>query len=318
MELKKEDYLKFYRNLILTRKLEDRMTAAIAEKKIPGFMHMGRGQEAIGVGGATFLRRDDDLLHTHRGFAHAVSKGLSLETLIATIYGKKTGCSGKGEILNLIDENIGMCGVYTSIGGNFVIAVGFGLAAQMKGEKKIVAVFFGDGSSNRGTFHEAMNLASIWKLPIVWICENNQFAISTPASKSIPTPHVADRAAAYNIPGVVVDGNDVLAVHEAVGAAVDRARAGLGPSLVEAKTYRIRGHFEGDRAAYRSPEEVKEWEKKDPIARYQKYLLEKNILTSAQVTQIDQEASRKVEEAERSAAQAPDPEVRCAFEGLYA
>ena len=319
MKLERDDYIKLYRNMVLTRKLEEKMLSSTAEGKIPGWMHMGLGQEAVGVGGATFLRGDDYLLHTHRGFAHVVSKGCSLEKIIAEQYGKKTGsCGGRAGTFHLVNKDLGMFGVYGSIGGNFVIAVGFGLAAQWEGKGQIVEVFFGDGASNRGTFHEAMNLASIWKLPIVWICENNQYGVSFHVSKSIPTPNIADRASAYNIPGTVVDGQDVLAVLEAVQKAVDRARAGHGPSLVEAKTYRFRGHYEGDRQNYRPPEELAEIQKKDPIEKYKVTLLGMNILNPQFVTQIDHETSKEVEEAEKLAAEAPNPDIKDAFEGLYA
>jgi TPP-dependent pyruvate/acetoin dehydrogenase alpha subunit len=319
MKLERDDYIKLYRNMVLSRKLEERMSTSATEGKIVGWMHMGLGQEAVGVGGATFLRSDDYLLHTHRGFAHVISKGCSLEKIIAEQYGKKTGTTGgKGGTFHLVDKHLGMCGVYGSIGGNFVIAVGFGLAAQWKGKGQIVAVFFGDGASNRGTFHEAMNLASIWKLPIVWICENNQYGVSLHVSKSIATPNIADRALAYNIPGTVVDGQDVLAVFGAVQEAADRARAGHGPSLVEAKTYRFRGHYEGDRQNYRPPEELGEIQKEDPIEKYRVSLLKMNILSPELVTQIDHETSKEVEEAEKLAAEAPNPDIKNAFEGLYA
>jgi acetoin:2,6-dichlorophenolindophenol oxidoreductase subunit alpha len=318
MELTRDDYITLYRKMALTRKIEDRIMISVTERKIPFAMHMGRGQEAVGVGGATFLRKDDICTITHRGVAHAVAKGISTYKIFAELYCKKTGpTAGKGGATNLIDENIGLCGAYNSIGGYFVLAVGYGLAAQMKKDHSIVAVFFGEGASNRGTFHEGLNLASIWKLPIVWICENNEYAISAKASWFIPTPNVADRAAAYNMPGVVVDGNDVLAVHQAVQAAADRARSGLGPSMVEAKTYRIRPHCEGRREHYRTKEEVMEWEKKDPLDRYQNLLLDKEILTLEIVSQIEQENTKEVTEAEEAAAhdQAPDPST--ALEGVY-
>lgn len=320
MELTRESYIKLYRNMVLTRKIEDRLAISVKERKIPFAMHLGRGQEAVGAGGATFLQKDDICIITHRGVGHAISKGISAYKVFAEMYCKKTGpTAGKGGATNLVDENIGLCGAYNSIGGYFVIAVGYGLAAQMKEEKIVVAVFFGDGCSNRGTFHEGLNLASIWKLPIVWICENNEWSVSVPASFAIATPNVADRAAAYNMPGVVVDGNDVLAVHEAVQAAVDRARAGLGPSMVEAKTYRVGMHYESPRPEnYMPTEVVKEWEKKDPIDRYRKLLIDKKIMTSAALAQMDQEIDKEVEEAEKTAAKDPFPEPSLAFEGLYA
>jgi len=320
MVLTKENYIKLYRNMVLTRKIEDRLRIAAREKKTPLLMHLGRGHEAIGVGGATFLQKDDICIITHRGVSHAVGKGISPYKIFTQMYCKKTGpTGGKGGATNLIDTNIGLCGAYNSIGGYFVIAVGYGLAARLKKEKTVIAVFFGDGCSNRGTFHEGLNMAAIWKLPIVWICENNQWSISVPASLAIPTPNVADRAAAYNMPGVVVDGNDVLAVHEAVQAAADRARAGQGPSMVEAKTYRVDRHYETPRPENYIPIDVKkEWEKKDPIDRYRKYLIEKNIIADAALAIIDQEIENEVVEAERAALSDPDPDPSFAFEGLYA
>lgn len=323
MELTKADYMKLYKNMILTRKLEDCAIHAISAGRIPGWIHMGRGQEGVGTGGATFLRKDDYLLHTHRGFSHVVGKGCRLEVILAEQYGKaiEGSTGGKGGLIHIKDRSIGMHGVYGSIGGNFVVALGFGLAAQRDGKQQVVAVFFGEGASNRGTFHEAMNLAALWKLPIVWICENNQYAVSAHCSTSVSTANVADRAVGYGIPGTIVDGQDVLAVLEAVQEAVARARKGLGPSLVEAKTYRIRGHFEGDNwTKYRAKEEVEEWEKedKDPIQRFRKVLLEKKILISAEIDRIDQEATEEIEKADKIATEAADPEIQQAFEDLYA
>lgn len=320
MALTKEDHMKLYRNMVLTRKIEDRLRLSIKERKTPIAMHLGRGQEAIGVGGATFLQKDDICIITHRGVGHAIGKGISPYKVFTEMYCKNTGPTcGKGGATNLIDINIGLCGAYNSIGGYFVIAVGYGLAAQMKKEKTVIAVFFGDGCSNRGTFHEGLNMAAIWKLPIVWICENNEWSISVPASYAIPTPNVADRAPAYNMPGVVVDGNDVLAVHEAVQAAVERARAGHGPSMVEAKTYRVGMHYESPRPENYIPADVKkEWGKKDPIDRYRKLLLDKDIITAAALTILDQEIEKEVTETEAAAAKDPAPDPSFAFEGLYA
>lgn len=245
--------LDLYRNVARIRALELLLNRYIEEHGFGGFWHPGLGQEGIQAGAVSALRSDDYLFYAHRGLGYALAKGMSPVTLLADLFGKKPGSVGGkgGGTVHFVDPEIGVLGQGGTVGSSFVLGAGVGISAQMLGTDRVVAIFFGDGSSARGTWHEAALTASVWKLPLVWICENNGWAISVPISEQSPTENIADRAAAYGVPGVIVDGQDTLAVREATLEAVARARAGDGPTLIEAKTNRVRGHFEGDKQAYR-------------------------------------------------------------------
>jgi pyruvate dehydrogenase E1 component alpha subunit len=242
-----------YRNVSRIRALELLLNRYIEEHGFGGFWHPGLGQEGIQAGAVSALREDDYLFYAHRGLGYALAKGMSPVTLLADLFGKRPGSVGGkgGGTVHFVDPEIGVLGQGGTVGSSFVLGAGVGISAQMLGTDRVVAIFFGDGSSARGTWHEAALTASVWKLPLVWICENNGWAISVPISEQSPTENIADRAAAYGVPGVIVDGQDTLAVREATLEAVARARAGEGPTLIEAKTNRVRGHFEGDKQAYR-------------------------------------------------------------------
>jgi pyruvate dehydrogenase E1 component alpha subunit len=245
--------LDLYRNVARIRALELLLNRHIEEHGFGGFWHPGLGQEGIQAGAVSALRSDDYLFYAHRGLGYALAKGMSPVTLLADLFGKRGGSVGGkgGGTVHFVDPELGVLGQGGTVGSSFVLGAGVGIAAQMLGTDKVVAIFFGDGTSARGTWHEAALPASVWKLPLVWICENNGWAISVPVSEQSPTENIADRASAYGVPGVIVDGQDTLAVREVTAEAVARARAGEGPTLIEAKTNRVRGHFEGDKQAYR-------------------------------------------------------------------
>lgn len=245
--------LDLYREVTRIRALELLLNRHIAEHGFGGFWHPGLGQEAVQAGAVAALREDDYLFYAHRGLGYALAKGMSPVTLLADLFGRRGGSVGGkgGGTVHFVDPERGVLGQGGTVGSSFVLGAGAGISAQLLGSDRVVAIFFGDGTAARGTWHEAALTASVWKLPLVWICENNGWAISVPIAEQSPTENIADRAAAYGVPGVVVDGQDALAMRAATAEAVARARAGEGPTLIEAKTLRVRGHFEGDKQAYR-------------------------------------------------------------------
>jgi pyruvate dehydrogenase E1 component alpha subunit len=247
------EVLDLYRNVSRIRALELLLNRHIEEHGFGGFWHPGLGQEGIQAGAVSALRSDDYLFYAHRGLGYALAKGMSPVTLLADLFGRTGGSVGGkgGGTIHFVDPEIGVMGQGGTVGSSFVLGAGVGISAQMLGTDKVVAIFFGDGTSARGTWHEAALPASVWKLPLVWICENNGWAVSVPISEQSPTANIAERAAAYGVPGVIVDGQDALAVREATLEAVARARGGEGPTLIEAKTLRVRGHYEGDKQSYR-------------------------------------------------------------------
>ncbi len=323
MTLQEEELLKLYSNMVRARKADEVIVKGLQDGKVVSFYHSGQGEEAVGVGGCTFLRKDDYLYPQHRGhgIAHILSKGASAKSFIAEHYGKATGACNGIAGFHFVEPELGILGMAGTIGSAFPVSLGWGVAARKRGQGQVVACFFGDGASNRGTLHEAMNLAAVWKLPIVWVCHNNLYAQFMPLKDAYAKEDIADLAAGYDMPGVVVDGQDVIAVHEAVQAAVERARAGDGPSLVECKTYRYRAHSEGaDITHYgpRSEEEIEAWKKRDPIKLFQERLLEQDVLTQEDIERIDREATAEMEEAERFAMESPLPDPDILETILYA
>jgi len=318
LELTKGKIVDMYRTMKLIRDFEANASRLFAEGKIPGFVHLYIGEEAIATGVCAGLNDDDYITSTHRGHGHIIAKGGDIKYMMAELYGKATGyCKGKGGSMHIADANKGILGANGIVGAGHNIAVGAGLSAKYRGTDQVCVCFFGDGSTNQGTFHEAMNLASIWKLPVIFVCENNLYGISMHQSKHQAIQDVADRAVAYNVPGVIVDGNDVFAVYEAATEAVVRARAGQGPTLIECKTYRHQGHFEGDPAIYKSSDEVSEWMAKDPIPRMVSYLLDSDILTEKEIEGIDEEISKELEEAIKFAEESPLPSLESIVEDIY-
>jgi pyruvate dehydrogenase E1 component alpha subunit len=308
MAIEKDKLLQMYTNMLTIRRFEEEVAKLFAAGKIPGFVHLYIGEEAIATGVCAHLRDDDFITSTHRGHGHLISKGGDLKLMMAELFGKRTGyCKGKGGSMHIADVDLGILGANGIVGGGPPIAAGAALSAQYRGTDQVVACFFGDGAANQGTFHEGLNMASIWKLPVIFVCENNHYGISFHQSKSMNVADVADRAASYNVPGAAIDGNDVIAVYEAAEAAVERARAGEGPTLIECKTYRWKGHFEGDPMVYRTDEEFKGWQAKDPLPRFKSRLMEMGILTEEKIQQVDDAIAKMVEKAIQFAEESPFP-----------
>jgi pyruvate dehydrogenase E1 component alpha subunit len=319
MNLSNEHMIQMLTTMIRIRTFETKLQEFFAEGKIPGFVHLYIGEEAVATGACAALRKSDYITSTHRGHGHLIAKGGDLKRMMAEIFGKTTGyCRGKGGSMHIADVELGILGANGIVGGGGPIANGAALAIRYRKEDNVAVCFFGDGASNQGTTQEALNLASAWKLPVIFVNENNGYGISCPTCKSMAITDIADRAAAYDMPGVVVDGNDVLAVHEAVSAAVERARNGEGPSLVECKTYRWRGHFEGDACVYRGEDELQEWVRKDPIPRLENRLLQNGMLAPQQAEAIRKGIETELAEAIAFAQQSPLPDPAELEENVYA
>jgi pyruvate dehydrogenase E1 component alpha subunit len=318
MSIDTEKLLWMYTNMLKIRRFEEKVGELFAAGKIPGFVHLYIGEEAVATGVCAHLRKDDYITSTHRGHGHLISKGGDLKLMMAELFGKRTGyCKGKGGSMHIADVDLGILGANGIVGGGPPIATGAALAAKYKGTDQVAVCFLGDGASNQGTFHEGVNMASIWKLPVIFVVENNMYGISLSQTRSMRVQDIADRAAAYDIPGFVVDGNDVIAVYEAAGEAIQRARAGEGPALIECKTYRYRGHFEGDPMIYRTREEEEMWKAKDPIPRFEAKLKEMGVLTEAQAREINERIIAQVEEAVRFAEESPWPTPEEVLEDVY-
>jgi len=307
------------RRMHLVRRFEEAAEQSYIRGLIHGTMHLSIGQEASAVGAVAALRPDDYILSTHRGHGHCIAKGADPRFMFAEFFGKDTGyCRGRGGSMHIADVAGGNLGANGIVGGGLPIAVGVGLSAKMRRSGQVCMVFFGDGASNEGAFHEALNLASIWKLPVVFVCENNKYGMSMSTARSMPVANVADRAAAYAMPGVIVDGNDLLAVVEAADEACARARRGEGPSLLECKTYRLRGHSKSDRNLYRTKEEIEAWRARDPIARLRDALVEAGRLDAVEAEAIEASAAAEIEAAVEFARTSPDPDPAQLERDVYA
>ena len=299
MELTKEALITMYKKIVEVRRFEEKVVELYKAGHIPGVAHPYIGEEAIAVGVCSALGNDDYILSSHRGHGHSIAKGVPSKFVLAELFGKETGvCKGIGGSMHSTYLERGVLFSTAIVGGNIPMGVGVGLAITMKKQDKVVVCFFGDGASNTGAFHEGINLAALWKLPVIFVCENNLYAISTHASRSVSAKNIADRAIAYNIPGEIVDGNNVLAVHESATNAIKRARNGGGPTLLECRTYRCTGHGVYEMgSAYRSQEEVNEWRKKCPIPFLKDHLLQKGYTTEAQLDKIEREIEIVINEA---------------------
>jgi acetoin:2,6-dichlorophenolindophenol oxidoreductase subunit alpha len=315
----KEEKLEILRKMLLIRAFEEKASELFQQGLIPGFIHLSIGEEASSVGTCSVLRRDDYVASTHRGHGHMIAKGADPKRMFAELFGKAAGyCKGKGGSMHIADFSIGILGANGVVGGGFPIIVGAGLSIQMRRTDQVAVVFFGDGAANRGTFHEAANMAAVWKLPVIFVCENNLYASTTPASYSLAGGSVAGRASAYGIPGVTVNGNDVIAVRKAVAEVVERARAGKGPSIVENKTYRYRGHYEGDPQRYRSQKEIEDFRKReDPILLFERHLTKQMILSDKLKRDMQKEIARLIDRAVKFAQNAPLPRPEDALEDLF-
>jgi pyruvate dehydrogenase E1 component alpha subunit len=300
------------------RHFEQRVYYLFLEGLIPGTIHLYTGQEAVAVGVCSSLRRDDFIVSTHRPHGHYIAKGGQINKLMAELFGKKTGCcKGKGGSMHVCDFDAGMPPAIAIVGANVPIAVGMALAFKMKGTDQVVACFFGDGAINQGMWHEGVNIAAIWKLPIILVCENNLYAASTHVTK-VMLKNIVERAGAYGIPGQTVDGNDVTAVYGKACKAIERARKGEGPALIECLTYRHGGHSRSDPATYRPKEEVEEWLRRDPISRFKNKLIEKGVLTVERAKEIERNVEAEIEEAVKFAKESPFPEPETGLEDIYA
>lgn len=314
----KDQLLDFYRQMVKVREFELR---AINERRaglIPGFIHSCVGQEATAVGACAALNQDDVITSTHRGHGHLVAKGGEPKYMMAELAARSTGyCGGKGGSLHMTDFDLGILGANGIVAGGIPMAVGAALAFQMRHESRVALSFFGDGAVNEGSFHEAANLAGVWKLPIIFFCENNLYGEGTPQEKQAPVKDLSIRAAGYDFPGVIVDGNDVVAVYEATKEAVDRARAGEGPTFIEGKTYRHRGHYEGDPMVYRSEDEMAAWKESCPIVGLRQQLLENGTASEGEIMTLESEIQAILDEAVAFAAASPEPPAETAMVGVY-
>jgi len=309
-----------YRTMLVIRRTEEQLVKMYAAGKLYGGVHTYIGEEAVATGVCANLRADDTVFSTHRGHGHALAKGVTPRELIAEVLGRATGCSGgRGGSMHIFKPEIGFMGSSGIVGPSITLAAGTGYAARILKIDRVGVAFFGDGATNNGSFHEGLNLATAWSLPTLFVCENNLYATEVPYAKATKQTSVASRAAAYGLPGVEVDGNDVLAVYTAAGEAVARARSGQGPTLIECKTYRTRAHSEGMRdAGYRTQEEVAAWKARDPIALLSKRIVADKAATEAALEKIDAEVKAMVEEAAAFALASPLPQAGTVLDHVYA
>ena len=318
MSYEPEFLVSLYRKMLLIRQFEQRVKYLFLEGIMPGTIHQYHGQEAIAVGVCSALNPDDVITSTHRPHGHAIAKGLSIESIMHELFGKTSGCCrGRGGSMHIGDLEKGMVPAIAIVGGGVPIATGLALAFKMKKEPRVAVCFTGDGAVNEGAFHEGVNMGAIWSLPVVYVIENNRYSASTPIAQMVRVEKLSDRAAAYGIPGVTIDGNDVLEVYETAREAIGRARAGEGPTLVEALTYRITGHSRRDPCNYQPEEEREQAQEREPIGRFAERLLSKGIADQATLDEIRQEIDGEVERAVESAMAAPEPAPEDALEGLF-
>ena len=304
-----EKLIDIYRRMWCIRLFEEQAEYQSSQGKVMGALHTYIGEEAVGVGVCAHLHDTDYITSTHRGHGHCIAKGADIKRMMAELFGRATGyCKGKGGSMHIADFAVGMLGANGIVAGGFGLATGAGLAAQMRGSGQVAVCFFGDGAANRGPFHENINIGAVWKLPVVYVCENNQYAQWTPQKEVTLVTDISTMASAYGIPGVQIDGMDVLAVYEAAGEAIARARRGEGPTLLECKTYRFHGHNYGDPQQYRSREEIAAWvEQQDAIKRLGTYLQEQDILSAEQDAALQRQVADEIQEAVRFAEASPYP-----------
>ncbi len=315
-----EKQLEMLRSMQTIRRFEERASDDYRSGVIYGVVHCYIGEEAVAVGVCAALNQDDQIISTHRGHGHCLAKGADMKRMMAELYGRQSGyCKGKGGSMHIADFSIGMLGANGIVAGGIPIVTGAGLAAQLEGKGRVAVSFFGDGASNAGPFHESINIAATWKLPMLYVCENNLWAANTAAGSTLAHSDVAARAAGYDIPGVVVDGNDVMAVHGAAQAAVNRARGGEGPTLIECKTYRWRRHTERVGGADPRPQdEIEAWQEKDPIKRFTTGLMAQGVLSDEAWQKMDEEILSAIEQAVRFSEDSPFPEPEAAVEDVFA
>jgi pyruvate dehydrogenase E1 component alpha subunit len=320
MEKYSKELLKvFYYKMLKIRKFEETVEKYFLDGEIPGFVHLYIGEEAIASGVCANLTDKDYIASTHRGHGHTIAKGADLNRAMAEIFGKKTGfCKGKGGSMHIADFSVGMLGANGVVGGGFNLATGAALAIKKQNRDNVAVVFFGDGASNRGTFHEALNLASVWKIPVIFVCENNEWASTTPYRTTISVEDISVRAAGYSVPSKIVDGNDIFAVYDGFKEAMNYAKAGNGPFFLEAKTYRIKGHYVGDPELYRNKEEVqKVYDTNNPITRFEEKVLGEKLMTQNELEEIKVKVKKEIEDAIDFAMTSEYPDPSEIFDNLY-
>ncbi|WP_281242088.1 thiamine pyrophosphate-dependent dehydrogenase E1 component subunit alpha [Lentibacillus persicus] len=318
-EVSQDKLIDLYRQMWVIRFFDEKVDEFFAKGMIHGTTHLAVGQEASAAGACALLDNEDKITSTHRGHGHCIAKGATADRMMAELFGRTTGyCKGKGGSMHIADLDIGNLGANGIVAGGIPLAVGSALTAKMKGLDYVTVCFFGDGATNEGSFHEAVNLASIWDLPVIFVCENNLYGMSGNVNEMTNVKHIADRAAAYGIPGVVADGNDIVDMMNKSHDAIERARSGEGPTLIEAKTYRWKGHSKSDAKKYRTREEENEWKAKDPIKRYREVLIEAGILTEEKAEEIRKSAKKEIEDAVEFAENSPMPTVDDLLTDVYA
>ena len=319
VQISKQDLIGMYTKMLTIRRFEERVAHEFQQKAIPGVVHSYIGQEAVAVGVCANLRIDDRIVSNHRGHGHCIAKGADLNRMMAEIYGRRSGyCKGKGGSMHIADFSIGMLGANGIVAAGLPIAVGTAMAAQLEGGDRVSVVFFGDGACSEGEFHESLNLASIWRLPIIFACENNHYGVNMSVRDAVAVEHIAERAASYSMPGTFVDGNDLRAVHRVTQHAVAAARAGQGPSLLEFKTYRWRGHFESTTLPDLRPrEEIEAWKKRCPIVALEQCLLQEESLSRRELAAIDRQVLTHIDAAVNFALNSPFPDPADALEDVY-
>jgi TPP-dependent pyruvate/acetoin dehydrogenase alpha subunit len=314
----REQLLKMYQLMVTIRRFEDRLYQLFLQGLVPGTLHQYQGQEAVAVGVCTALEPDDVIFSTHRPVGHGIAKGMTLKSIAAEIMGKAGGCAGgKGGQMHLTDVSVGMMTSNAIVGANIPIATGAALGFKLRGEERVSVSFFGDGAANIGAFHEGINLAAVKNAPVIFVCENNQYAASTHISLAMKIENIAERAASYGIPGQIVDGMDAIAVREITQQAVERARKGDGPTLIEAKTYRYMGHSRGDPGQYRSEDEISNWRSLDPISKFRAYLLDQGI-NGQMLKSVEESVDDAISEALDYALAAPVPHPSELYSHVYA
>jgi pyruvate dehydrogenase E1 component alpha subunit len=317
--MKKEELHQIFSMMLRIRRVEERILDLFAQGKIPGFIHVSIGQEAVPAGVCSILRPDDYISNTHRGHGQALAKGADLKKFMAEIYGRKDGyCRGKAGSMHIACGELGIIGSNGVVGGGIPISLGTAFASQFYGNDRVTVCFFGDGATNEGTFHESLNLAALWNLPLVFCCENNGWAEFTPQKVHTRLEDLSLRASAYGMPGITVDGDDVLKVREEAEKAVARARKGDGPTLLECKTHRWFGHFAGDSQKYRSPQEIEEVRKFDPILRFQRFLIEHKFLNVKDLAGLELKTKEEIDEAVAFAENSLIPAPEELLEDVYA
>lgn len=314
----REKSLLYFREMLKIRLFEQKAADLFSQGLMAGNIHTYVGQEAVAVGACQALERGDFITSTHRGHGHCLAKGGDPKKMMAELFGKAAGyCGGKGGSMHIADINLGILGANGIVGAGMPIAAGSALATKVKGGREVTLAFFGDGAANEGVFHETLNMASAWDLPVIFLCENNLYGISTTVARVSKLINIAGRAQAYGIPGTIADGNDVFAVHAAVSQAAERARQGAGPTLIECKTYRQRGHYEGDPQTYKPKNEAQAWQQRDPIMRIRQHILDNGYADAIQLGQMERDVQAEIDQAANFAQMTPYPAAETVELDMY-